>query len=55
MTFPEFQGGRFKQLLIREGMGCEAREKLIVKSTLGQGPASPSMDTHNIFELFCRN
>ena len=27
MTFPEFQQGRFKQLLIREGRGCEIREK----------------------------
>ena len=27
MTFPEFQRGRFKKLLIRELRGCETREK----------------------------
>ena len=31
MTFPEFQQGRFKQLLIREGRGCRHREKQTVK------------------------
>ena len=43
---------RFKQLLMREGQGCETREKQS-RGTLGQGPVTPSRDTHNnIFELF---
>ena len=48
--------GRFKQLLIREGTGGDARpgRNKTVKSSLGQGPISPSVDTHNIFELFYR-
>ena len=47
--------GRFKQLLMREGMGCEIREKQTVKRSLGQNPGSSSKDTHsNIFELFFR-
>ena len=45
---------RFKQLLTREGRGCQTREKRS-RAALGQGPGSPSKDTHNnIFELFCR-
>ena len=44
--------GRLKQLLIREGRGCETREKQW-RAALGQGPVSASRDTHNnIFELF---
>lgn len=43
MTFPEFQLGRFLQLLITEGRGC--RDKGAVKrnnsTALGQGPGSP--------------
>ena len=47
--------GRFKQLLMREGMGCETREKQTVKRSLGQDPGSSSKDTHSsIFDLFFR-
>ena len=49
---PWLPRGRFKQLLIREGRGCKAREKPTVKrnnsAALGQGPSSPSRDTHKI-------
>ena len=46
--------GRFKQLLMRKGRGCETREKQS-RGALGQDPGSSSMDTHNnIFELFFR-
>ena len=45
--------GRFKQLLVREGRGCETREKQ-PRAALGQSSVAPSIDTHNIFELFCR-
>ena len=57
MTFPGFMGdlmGRFKLLLIREGRGCETREKQS-RAALGQGSVPPSKDTHNsISELLCR-
>ena len=46
--------GRFKPLLIREGRGCETREKQS-RAALRQGPVSPSKDTHNsISELLYR-
>ena len=46
--------GRLKRLWIREGRGCETREKQW-KAALGQGPISASRGTHdNNFELFCR-
>ena len=49
---PWIPKGRFKQLLIREGSGCETREKQS-REVLGQGPVSLSTDKHrNIFELF---
>ena len=51
VNFPEFQWA-VKLWLIREGRGCETREKQL-RAALGQGPASPSADTHNnIFEIF---
>ena len=49
---PRVPKGRFKQLLIREGSGCETRGKQS-REVLGQGPVSLSTDKHsNIFELF---
>ena len=55
---PQFQWGRFKQLLIREGRGCRDKGgtvKRLNSAALGQCPGSPSRDTHNnILELFCR-
>ena len=52
MTFPEFQWARFKQLFIREGSEWEGKEKQ--SRATGQGPVSPSVETHSISELFCR-
>ena len=46
MPFPEFQWGRYKQMLIREGRAGETREKQS-GAALGQGPVSPPKDTHN--------
>ena len=47
---------RLKQLLTTEGRGCGNRRGTVKRNNiavLGQGPGSPSMDTHsNIFELF---
>ena len=57
MTFPEFQLGRFKQMLIREGRGCETREEQSRETIVQPWGRSwfPSRDTHNsIFQLFCR-
>ena len=38
---PRVPMGRFKQLLIREGKGCETREKQTVKSSLGARSCFP--------------
>ena len=50
--------GRFKQLLNREERVCGDKDGTVKRNNsvaLGQGPGSPSRDTHNnIFELFCR-
>ena len=44
--------GRFEYLFTREGRVCETREK---QAAVGQGPGSPSRDTHSsTFEVFCR-
>ena len=40
--------GRFKQLLSREGRGCEIREKQMVKSSHGARFWIPATDSHNI-------
>ena len=51
MTFPEFQWGRFKQMLIREGRGCRDKGGTVRRTNsaaLGQGPGSPSRDTQTI-------
>ena len=49
LTFPEFQW------VDRKGGDGRPGEKQS-RAALGQGPVSPSMDTHNnIFELFCRD
>ena len=47
--------GRFKQLVIRKGRGCGQKRGAVRKqwSSLGQGPGSPSSETHNnIFSCF---
>ena len=58
MTFPEFQQGKFKQLLIREGRGDLINQEdqgEIVKrnnsAASGQGTSSPSI--HTSISLSC--
>ena len=57
VTFPEFQRAGSNNCLSEKGADSETREEQSRNNSaaLGQGPCSPSRDTHkNSFELFCR-
>jgi len=52
MTFPEFQWADSSSSSLGKGENERARRNS--QEQRGQGPISPSVETHSISELFCR-